>query len=279
MKLTDIFPVLVLYKTGLAESKTMRSLAAAIKSDANLLVYDNGPARQYDAEIFKFGQLTIHYYHDPSNPGLSAAYNFALKLATEAQKQWIMLLDQDTGFNSGYIGEVERLDAKKLSGNIVAVLPNVVTVQSQRIISPCVVGLGAVTRPARLGAGVVGTKISGINSGTILNVSYLRSIGGFSQDYSLDMLDHWYFRKIFLDKKSVYLMNSVIHQDLSVAGGFEKNISLGRYKQLVAAEVAYIKDESLLSRLIFKLRLLARGVKQMRYVDKGYCKLTFAKLI
>ena len=40
----------------------------------------------------------IHYISDPTNPGVSKAYNVGFELARQLNKKWLLLLDQDTVF-------------------------------------------------------------------------------------------------------------------------------------------------------------------------------------
>lgn len=274
MNLKEIFLVVVLYKTSLENSETIKSLEHVIGEKVNLFVFDNSPIRQYDSDDFDFKSFKVRYHHDATNPGLSVAYNYALDLASNINYSWLLLLDQDTTFTKQYIQEIKRLDINKISNAVVAIIPRVISVVGERIIAPTKMLLGGICRPIMLSSGVVTTPISGINSGTLLRISYMNSINGFSVKYTLDMLDHWYFRKIFRDGKSVYLMESIIYQDLSVFGNFEKNVPFNRYRQMLNAEAFFIKEEGLLNLLIFKLRLFLRVLKQFRFKNCEYYKFT-----
>lgn len=274
MNLKEIFLVVVLYKTSLENSKTINSLENVIGEKVNLFVFDNSPIRQYESDDFDFKSFKVRYHHDSTNPGLSVAYNYALDLASNINYSWLLLLDQDTTFTKQYIQEIKRLDINNISNAVVAIIPRVISVVGERIIAPTKMLLGGICRPIKLLGGVITTPISGINSGTFLRISYINSINGFSEKYTLDMLDHWYFRKLFRDGKSVYLMESEIYQDLSVFGNFEENVSFNRYRQMLNAEAFFIKEEGLLSLLIYKLRLFLRVLKQLRYKNCKYYKFT-----
>jgi hypothetical protein len=274
MNLNEIFIVIVLYKSTLEESKTIQTLVDAVEERINLMVFDNSPIRQCKNDNFEFKNFNVQYYHDGTNPGLSTAYNSALDECSKLNKKWILLLDQDTTFTKEYIEEIKSLDFNEIPDTVVAIIPKVVSLLDERIIAPVKMFLGGICRPVEIVSGVVNTSISGINSGTLLNVFYLNSIKGFSMKYTLDMLDHWYFRKIFNDGKSFYLLNSDIKQDLSVFGNFEENISFGRYEQMLNAEVFFIEEEGLLSLLVFKFRLFFRLLKQFRYKNSAYYKFT-----
>jgi GT2 family glycosyltransferase len=278
MKLKDIYVIIVLYKTSLENSNTIKSLSENFQSELNLMVYDNSPECQYFENEFVFKQFNIKYYHNASNPGLSYAYNIALKNASLLDSTWLMLLDQDTNITYEYFKQIINLEINKFSNNIVAIIPNVVSKIDNQMISPNKVFLGGLFRPIFLNPGIIDVKISGINSGTILNVSFMNSINGFSTKYTLDMLDHWYFRKIMQLGKKVYLLDCKIQQDLSVYGNFEENISFVRYRQLLNAEYTFIKDCGFLNVVIFKLRMLLRVLKFVKFRNREYYRFTLHKI-
>lgn len=275
MLLNKIFIVIVLYKTRLEESKTIQSLESVLKETVNLLVYDNSPIRQYACTNFMLNKFNVHYYHDQTNSGLSTAYNLAINLAKEFNIPWLLLLDQDTTFTKNYIEEILSLEIGKMPENIVAIIPKTISSSNEMLISPCKMLLGGIWKPIKnIQSGILNTKVSAINSGSILKIVYIDSINGFSLKYTLDMLDHWYYRRIFEDNKAVYLMHSCIYQDLSVFGNFEENVSLARYQQMLNSEMVYIKEDGLLSLIVFKIRLVFRFLKQLKYKNRGYLKCT-----
>lgn len=278
MNLKDIFIVLVLYKTSLEDSKTIQTLLSIVEDDTNLMVFDNSPISQYSSSKFQFYNFTVNYYHDGSNPGLSHAYNLALTKAGQTNSKWLLLLDQDTTLTVEYAEEIVSLQINEMSKNVVAIMPRVVSLLGDKIIAPTKMSLGGICRPISAASGIVKKRISGINSGTLLNVSFMNSINGFSTNYSLDMLDHWYFREIMNNEKDVYLLQSSIKQDLSIYGNFEENVSLSRYQQLLNAESNFIKEEGFLSLLLFKLRLVSRILKQISYKNKEYYKITLTEV-
>ena len=278
MNLKDIFFVIVLYKSSLEDSKTINSLESIIGDGFNLYVYDNSPERQYENDNFEFKNFKIKYYHDGTNPGLSTAYNCALEECGKSNKKWVLLLDQDTTFTKEYIEEIESLDFDEIPTTVVAIVPRVVSLLDQRIIAPVKMFLGGICRPVEIVGGVVNTPISGINSGTLLSVLYMNSINGFSNRYSLDMLDHWYFREIKRNDKEIYLLNSNIKQELSIYGNFEENLSVSRYYQLLNAENHFLKEDGIISFILFKARLVYRFFKQLSYKNNKYSRITLSTI-
>lgn len=275
----EIFIVIVLYKTNLEDSRTIKTLEISLDKEIKLFVYDNSPEKQYQEESFTHKKFKVTYFHDNSNSGLSKAYNHALKLAVDKKSSWLLLLDQDTCFSKKYIEAIEILKKDQLEDKTVAIIPRVISLTNNMQISPAKMLLGGVCRPLQHPGGIITSKISGINSGTLLKVDYLKSINGFNDRYTLDMLDHWYFRKIFEDGNNIFLLNAIINQDLSVHENFEESVSIQRYRQMLEAECFFIKKENLLSFFVFKLRLIVRLLKQLKLQNKNYYKFTLKKIL
>ncbi|WP_026714547.1 glycosyltransferase [Flavobacterium daejeonense] len=274
----QFFIVLVLYKMSLSESKTIQSLGKFVSNNTPLLVFDNSPTRQYEESVFQHENFKIQYVFDESNPGLSKAYNFALQKAIERGAIWMLLLDQDTHFTADYYDEVVRLLQKPIPNHVAAIMPRVQSHEGDSLISPTQMHSGAICRPVKVASGISKLAVSGINSGTLLRVNFINSISGFSEKYSLDMLDHWYFRMIYKTAHAVYIMNSCIYQELSVLGNYEATISLSRYQQMLRSEFLFVKEEGILSLLIFKCRLLFRILKQLRFTNSGYWQASLRQL-
>ncbi|EJL66731.1 glycosyltransferase [Flavobacterium sp. CF136] len=265
----DLFLVIVLYKKNLSNSETLRTLGEFLNSPINILVFDNSPDRQYFSDYFIFNKFRVKYFHDGSNPGLSAAYNFAIKEAVFENKRWVLLLDQDTVFTKDYFSEILTLDSLKLHADTVAIIPKVFSLYDN-IISPAKMYLGGLCRPIIIDSGLSNDPITAINSGTIISVAFIKKIGGFSELFPLDMLDHWYFREIYKLKKKVLVLNSIIFQNLSVAGNYQKEVSVVRYRNMLIAEKLFVKQDGVIAYTIFILRLIRRAFKQIRFKNKKY---------
>ena len=162
MDFNDIYVVIV-YKTRLENSKTLETLSVNFGEEMCLMVFDNSPERQYFENEFIFNKYKIKYYHDGSNPGLSFAYNIALKNASLLNIKWLLLLDQDTNFTQEYFKEILKLDSNKLSNIIVSILPRVLSIKDNKMISPTRITFGGFSKPIFLQSGIINDPISGIN--------------------------------------------------------------------------------------------------------------------
>lgn len=268
-----IFAVIVLYKCTIEQSKTFASLFAC-QDIINFegIIYDNSP----DAEIdFCWIPLGFNYIHNPENPGLAVAYNFALEQAKSKGHEWLLLLDQDTVLPGEYFESIKNLQNIK---NVVAYIPTVKSeTDASLIISPTEVKMGGFIPKLNAMAGIQENKISGINSGTLVKVDFMASIGNFNPAFPLDMLDHWYFREIYKKNKKIFLLDSAVYQNLSVSD-IENNMSVTRYKNFIAVESLFFSTGSFVQNILYRTRLLFRTIKFLKLKDKSYSQLTIQKI-
>lgn len=278
--LKSLVGVAVLYKCSFEKSNTIVSLNKSLEKfqkKLTLLVYDNGPEKQYTKERFEYGNFDIIYKHDPNNPGLSKAYNEGVKYATSHGADWILLLDQDTIYSSDFLEFYLEAIMENLASEIVCIIPKVLSANDNTLFSPSKIYPGGITRPAnRIKPGIIEKPITSINSGTFISIQFIISVGGFSDEYPLDMLDHWYFREIIRKKKKVLLLNTFVHHNLSVNSFFDE-VSINRYDSILLSERKFFRSH-ILDLCIYKLRLVFRIIKQLQVGEKEHAKLTFKYL-
>ena len=94
--LNSLLIVLVIYKMKIKESPAYQSLTAALlRNKTSIFIYDNsGESQELPSDMC----WNFYYKHDPSNAGVSKAYNEGFKKAIELRKKWLLLVDQDTSF-------------------------------------------------------------------------------------------------------------------------------------------------------------------------------------
>ena len=111
---SSILAILVLYNRELAQSQSGSSLLRILNDSPelakhfSLVLYDNSPQPQ-TPEIA--ASYPICYVHDPSNGGLASAYNFALQRAESEEREWLLLLDQDTSLTPEFVLELVQATA------------------------------------------------------------------------------------------------------------------------------------------------------------------------
>jgi GT2 family glycosyltransferase len=281
--MNQILWICVLFNTSPSKSVSIQSLTCIFAAEPDvmysLLVYDNSPAaccEKFDVT----GNVNFEYFNNPDNPGIASAYNFGLQKAIESGIKWIALLDQDSKLDDAYIKYIyESLDACRSNTQIAAFVPMVFD-QNGNLFSPAIMSVGGRIRRFRhISTGIQSGRMTAINSGTLLNVDLMKSLGGFNEVFHLDMLDHWYFNEIYRLNRKVYVMKSRMLHDLSVLD-FKNNVSITRYQNILESEYYFIRNYgNILDVWFYKIRLLARIFKQIKFKDVAYLKKSFKYLV
>lgn len=275
MKGNKILIIIVLYKNKLENSESYLSLKRYIHNlsgiDYNILVYNNSP------EINIPKSIEYSVVNAKENKMLCGAYNYALDHATKNKSKWLLLLDQDTSLNENYFFELRSFLNSNQDKEIVAVVP--VLKNKDIILSPKEISLFLWSNKNVKHRGYTKGKITAFNSVSLLSVNYLNQIGGFSEEYPLDMLDHWCYHQISKDNKNVYVLNVELEHDLSLLD-YEKNVSLSRYEGFLDAEYKFVRKLGIIVYISYKLRLLLRFLKQLLFFkNKTYSQKTLIRLL
>lgn len=242
--------VVVLYNRTLEEAAGFQMLMrlADIKRNISIHVYDNSKQR-IAQDLIPAG---ITYKHNPANPGLATAYNWALRCAIEKGGEWLMLLDHDTLLNVNFIGKLLDAIEGQLQDNISIIMP--VVVANGRTISPVSSSIFNYHNPIRK-TGILRGAITGINSATTVRVGFLKGIGGFNEEYPLDYLDHWLFSEVERYNHKIYVLEAIIDQDLSIYD-FLSNVSITRYVSILEAKHRFYKNKGLSHFIKFKASMI-----------------------
>ena len=244
--------ILVLYKTTLKESTTFETLSKLLRHDIlqkQLFIYNNSPEIPITSDC---GIIQIA----SKNEMLVGAYNAGLQHAQDHGFRWIILLDQDTEITASYIDAVNTFinDPK----NAIAAVP---TIQNNnRILSPFWYNPNKGPFANKSHQPKHNECLTAFNSGVILQVEFILSIGGFNSQYPLDYLDYWYFHKIYLLKQEVTILHATLTHSLSVLN-YRDNMTKARYKSLLAAEKQFATQLGKQALFYYKFRLLGRCVK------------------
>jgi len=257
-----VLAVLVLYQVEASSSPALMSFVQALgetglASQFRLLIYDNSPSRSSVPDTMP---LPSSYIHDPANGGLTGAYNAALRLAEKEGHEWLLLLDQDTALNAAYLKTLWlNLPEAARNPRCAAMVPKLIS--RNKIISPARVLWGGCLRSVgRKFTGIPPWEIMALNSGTLLRVSAIRAVAGFSPIFWLDYLDHWLFNRLYRADYLVYVLDAVLLHELSVKS--MGSMSVARYQNILLAEGDFYKCcKSQSENLIYRLRLLARAIK------------------
>lgn len=257
--------VVVLYGQSPAESAALCSLleAAAERPDAaqrmSLVVYDNSPRSQ---QASLPAQFETDYIHDAGNAGLARAYNAALARARTQGSAWLLLLDQDTRLSLQYMDELlETTAALGSSSEIGAIVPKLWA--GTRLYSPEAPFLWQIRRQfsnrhhsvEENVTGMAAAPLTAYNSGAALRVSALEQMGGFPEDFWLDYLDHAVFQQLRLAGKRVWVMRTVLEQNLSHMD--LETVPMWRHWSVLAAQTRFVLQfGNAVDRLYFRWWLL-----------------------
>jgi len=275
----QILAVVVRYKTPLDQSQTIQGLCEAFAKSPELArsirvyVWDNTP------KSLTFPELSIpfEYRHTGENLGVSGAYNQAMDFANAYGCPWMLTLDQDTTLDAAFLKRMLAL-SHEVEGNpeISSIVPFVRS--HGQLVSPRRLGsLNRVFQIARGFSGILRANAYAINSASLMRVSALRAIGGYSEEFWLDLSDVYAFQQLNARGFHIYVAGDLL-LDHSIAGmNFEQDMVPERYRTFLAAENAYLAlYRSRFENAFQTFRLFARTIRQYReYKNKVYASITW----
>ena len=262
---SSILSVIVLYNCELARSLSFASLLQILNTNPelakhlSLVLYDNSPQPQSHATSAGF---PIFYIHDPSNGGLAAAYNFALARAESEQREWLLLLDQDTTLTAEFISELVQAAGTLHPRNEVAAIVPKLSVNG-RIDSPSTDFFRLLRRQfsppeEAMSENVVGIQeqpLCSYNSASTIRVRAVRSIGGFPSEFWLDFMDHAVFHALSVSGYCVYVMRATLTHDSSYSD--HRSLPLWRLLNILRARTLHVqKSGSPVDRFLYRIWLL-----------------------
>lgn len=266
--------VVVLYKQEIAKSKTIVSLYDQIRNsniDISLLIYDNSPSSQR-CEHPIVNMIPVAYVHDPTNGGLVPAYNQGHLRANDNGADWLLLLDQDTALTAHYFEAlVSALNEHGEDARIAAYAPHIIV--SGKCMAPCWFSMGIHRTIKTSWHGLATNPITGINSATVVRISFLDTIGGFDQTFPLNFTDYWLYREIYRSGKMVMVLNSSLSHELSSANR-DTFRPVSQYRDVLRHEgIFYRSSRSHVVIFVFWSRLMLRVIKHyLVFKDKGYSR-------
>lgn len=254
--INNLMVVMTIYGRKVEESEAFQSLTAALfghHSSATIFIYDNSSEPQ---DIKPSPHWKIHYQHDPKNSGVSKAYNEGYTKASEQNKSWILLADQDTLFPpdtfTKYFESIDQNSAEVY----VPILKD-----ARGPISPHVFRWGAGYRVKTINAL---TKLP-LDSYFFVNSGLLISTGafgktGYDENLPLDFSDFAFVHRLKKNYSCFYLVDLCCHHHLSSTEKILHPKKLERFRNYLMASKYYNANYSLNNRWI-PIRNLLRAVK------------------
>ena len=203
-----IYITLVMYNKKIEDIPSKGTLKTFIKDYGNdkvkLFIVNNSDKRKFcelsdEAESFVNDTAAV-YICEGKNLGLSKAYNKAFNKAlsesTDTQKDFMMLLDDDTYITYDYLEMLYKAHViNSTKSNKVNVIASLVS-SSGRPMSP----IKSFKMKYKLSDFIINhgvyNNIICINSGMAIRLSALEMIGGFEESLFLDMIDYMLFYRL-----------------------------------------------------------------------------------
>lgn len=277
-----VYIVIVLYKLSVSESLSYKALKRNIRKfngmEIKVLLYNNSP----EIEIPFSNDYDV--FVPQENKMLAGAYNYALSEASSEGYEWLLLLDQDTELTDEYFDKLCEFLSSESSLNFDVAVP--ILNKDNLTLSPESYSMhNPYWTNRKITSNLMVSSLSkseifvAFNSASLLRVSLLNSVGGFGDEFPLDMLDHYYYYKLNKARARFFILSTVIQQNLSV---LDKNnpMSINRYQIFIESNSRYARLLGIRSLISFKVRLLGRMMIQLFVSDKRqYLKYTIKQLI
>jgi GT2 family glycosyltransferase len=269
--------VVVLYRMAFEASKTLAGLTQAINEDPtlllsfDLLLWDNSPAPLENPRL----PFPFHYHHSAHNEGVAGAYNGAARMAREQGATSLLLLDHDTSITGGFLrGMLQHIEAITGDEEIAAIVPFLYA--GTFVLSPRLWRFGQhVPLPRPAAAYTERREMFAANSGTLMRVHALEAIGGYSSRFWLDYSDIDLFRRLHAQKFAVRIAGDLALQHEVALLDYNARMTPARYATYLAAEGDFLDlYRGRAERLLHLLRLAVRAVRQRRFADKTFSRMT-----
>jgi rhamnosyltransferase len=178
----ELLVVIVLYKRKPAESAAYTSVRTALKNfpaSPEIFLYDNGPVST------DINGDSVTYFHDPSNSGVSKAYNCASVHAQGTGKVWLLFLDQDTSVTMDFFSSLAK--GVTAHAESVAFVPRMM--DEKGMLSPFRFSHGRGKRILNIPETLSLDQYRFINSGLLIRLSAVVAAGGYNPQIPLDFSD------------------------------------------------------------------------------------------
>jgi GT2 family glycosyltransferase len=279
MNATQIVAVVVLYKRKPERSETINSLATVFEKDPELLqsirvlIWDNSPTAIDPLSL----PFPCDYKHAGRNLGTSGAYNKAMEFADAQGSPWLLLLDQDTAVSDEFLPRMlEYSHLLQDSPEVGSVVPFIYS--HAQLVSPRL--LLSFNRNLQIPLtlqGICRKKAFAINSTSLVRVAALKEIGGYSEEFWLDLSDVYAFHAMYSKGRYIYVAADLVLKHSLSGMDYDREMTCERYRNFLAAEGAFVDlYSSPLERAAQLFRLLARTFRQYRrYENKAFAALAW----
>jgi len=223
--LDSILCTIVLYKSNLNDSNAYKSIVSILEKEnqhIDFFIYDNSPIPDNNIHFKNSNNASITYINNIENPGVSKAYNEAYKEASNKNKTFLLLMDQDTIcpnniFIEYYNSVIKYNDIKLFTPKLIS---------NDLILSPCNYFHGRGSAKKNISEGIHNFhKNSLLNSGILISTKVFAEVGGYNEQIRLDFSDFYFINK-FKKKYSQFVVTNAVcmHSLSSDEISVEKNL-------------------------------------------------------
>lgn len=276
-----VLAVVVLFRKAAEVSKTLVGLARAFKDEPSLLeqfdvlVWDNSPQAAGDLQL----PFACTYHHAAINEGVSGAYNGAAKIAADRGCAWLLLLDDDTSVTADFLrGIVAGAEPVAGEEHVAAVTPFLYA--GSFSMSPRLWRFARHVPLPRPAQPYTETRaIFAANSGTLMRVSALAAVGGYSARFWLDFSDIEVFDRLHARGFAVRIASDLALEHEMAMLDYDRRMTPERFAIFLRAESDFLDlRRGPLERGMHLLRLCARVLHQRSYADPTYSRLSCGAL-
>lgn len=275
--LDSILIVLVLYKSDLETSESFQSIVACFKAtnaSADIFIYDNSPQR---LDFIDRCNFNIHYVWDASNPGVSKAYNEGFSFGESNGKKWLLLLDQDTKFESDFL--TRYYDAHIDSPDISLLAP-ILKLESGEIYSPCKYKFPRTFLLEKVSQSITPLEgLSLLNSGILIDINIFREVGGYDERLKMDFTDFEFMDRYRKIRNTFSVIDTVGIHGFS---GFQDEVdaSLSRFNRYCQSFVVMCSIRpTIFEKIVLVTVVLIRSIKlSFKFKSTSFINIFFKSL-
>ena len=259
--LSDTLIVLVVYQRKLDECPAYRLFAKLDPSLSGLFIYDNSAVAQ--PHVLRHDQ----YIHSPGNDGVSKAYNCGSRFAAAQNKQWLLLLDQDTTVTLLYLEKLAVTRALYPSHNVF--VPKLR--DRKGYVSPLRWRRGAGVRLSTFPPALTLDKFRFLNSGLLIAKNTFDKAGMYAENIPLYFSDIEFGHRLQAISDEFVVVDETLVHDMSSTSSLPRASALHRYHAFCTGAFAFGRGQK--QRTLYTLRAFFRGAKlSWQYRHLGFMK-------
>ena len=177
----------------------------------HIFVFDNTDSKDWFIDYPSFeDNIKITYQRNPSNPGISFAYNRIGDFAKNNDFEYIVFFDQDSELTKNTYSVYENFSKK----NILAAAPKVIS-QNQLISPSKYINYRSYLYDDLSSKKILLNGNSCINSGLMVKTSIFFETGAYNENLRLDFCDHDFIERLGTTAKELHILPYELHQNFS----------------------------------------------------------------